>query len=103
MDSTLILSPPTSPAMEARSSVVVITLRAARAGTVAPSRTTPARAVTTVGIFIERGSFGSERVGAVGADGELELEQELVGLDPFGVGRVPVLAADLAELARPVG
>ena len=42
-------------------------------------------------------------MGAVRADRELELEQELVRRLAFGVVRAPVLAADLAELARPVG
>src|SRR6266481_1574300 len=42
-------------------------------------------------------------MGAVGADGELELEEELVGLDALSVIRMPVLAAHLAELAGPVG
>src|SRR6266851_4301664 len=42
-------------------------------------------------------------MGAVGADGELQLEKELVGLDALAIGGVAVLAADLTELARPVG
>src|SRR4051812_44795580 len=37
------------------------------------------------------------------ANGELELEEELVGGDVAGVVRPPVLPADLTELARPVG
>src|SRR5205809_6725136 len=42
-------------------------------------------------------------MGAVGADRELELEEELIGGDVLAVARVAVLAPDLAELARPVG
>src|SRR5258708_15629844 len=42
-------------------------------------------------------------MGAVGADGDLQLEKELVGLDALAIGGVAVLAADLTELARPVG
>src|SRR5512141_3511535 len=43
----------------------------------------------------------SERVRAVRAYGEQELEQQLVGGDPFRVAGVPKLPAHLAELARP--
>ena len=39
----------------------------------------------------------------MGADGEEELEEQLVGGRALGVPDPPVLAADLAELARPVG
>src|SRR4051812_2230728 len=41
-------------------------------------------------------------MGAVRADGKLELEQQLVGRRPVRVIDVTVLAAHLAELARPV-
>src|SRR6188474_2554086 len=44
-----------------------------------------------------------ERVGAVCADREQELEQELVGDNAFRVRGAPVLTAHLAELAGPVG
>src|SRR5437667_9330409 len=39
---------------------------------------------------------------SVRPDRELELEQKLVGLWSVGIHGSPVLAADLAELARPV-
>src|SRR5204862_6660342 len=44
-----------------------------------------------------------KRVRAVRADREQELEQELVGGHPFGVLSAAILAADLTELAGPVG
>ncbi len=44
----------------------------------------------------------SEDVGAVGADGKQELEQQFVGDDALGIGRAAILSAYLAELARPV-
>src|SRR5262249_18914556 len=44
----------------------------------------------------------SEHVGAMRADRKQELEQELVGIHAFGVPRVAILPANLAELARPV-
>src|SRR4051812_24554372 len=43
-----------------------------------------------------------ERVGAVRADRELELEEQLVGRRAVAVCRAPVLTSQLAELARPV-
>src|SRR5690349_18328478 len=39
----------------------------------------------------------------VRADRELELEQELIGGRPLAVRRPTILAANLAELARPIG
>src|SRR5262245_23206372 len=45
----------------------------------------------------------SEWMGAVGADGKLQLDEGLVGLDALGVAAAAVLAADLGELARPEG
>src|SRR4029077_10294211 len=45
----------------------------------------------------------SERVCAMRANREEELKQGLVGSHPFRVVGVPVLATNLAELARPVG
>src|SRR4051812_10610111 len=44
-----------------------------------------------------------EHVRAVRADCEKKLEQKLVRRDVLRVPRPPILAADLAELARPVG
>ena len=38
---------------------------------------------------------------AVRANRELELEQEFVGRRALGIIGAPILAADLAELARP--
>src|SRR4051794_36940706 len=85
--------------MAARSGVVVTTVRAARAGR-APSRQAAAASAAIVeSLFM---ATLSERVGAVRPDREQELEQELVGIDALGVARMPVLAAHLAELARPV-
>src|SRR4051794_28982620 len=40
---------------------------------------------------------------AMRSDRKLELEQEFVGGFRFGVTRAPILAANLAELTRPVG
>src|SRR2546427_608934 len=57
----------------------------------------------TLWIFMKGTCSFSERVRTVRTDGELELEQQLVGGHPLGVARPPVLPADLAELARPVG
>src|SRR5262245_42798349 len=87
--------------MEARSSVVAMTLRAPCAGAAAKKTAASARRTNGLDLMIS-GSCLSEGMGAVGADGELELEEELVGLDALAVARVAVLAADLAELARPV-
>src|SRR6185295_3516200 len=58
------------------------------------ARTSAGRSVKT---FIRH----LERVRAVRPDGELELEQELVGGRSECVVGAPVLAADLAELAWP--
>src|SRR5579864_8383702 len=46
-------------------------------------------------------SVASERMGAVGADRELELEERLVGGDASGIAAAAELAPELGELARP--
>src|SRR5512132_833078 len=99
MESTVILSPPTSEAMEARSDVVAMTLRAAEAGDAArmPPRIA---AIERLRMLIE--FTPSEGMGAVGADREEKLEEGLVGGDARGVRGAAELAARLAELARPV-
>src|SRR5688500_5527784 len=91
--------------MEARSSVVVMTYNGAAVTGTAPKHSAAAPSASIVGIFMKSSlrMSGSERVGAVGADGEQELEEQLVGLDALAVAGVAVLAADLAELARPPG
>src|SRR5438093_12015077 len=107
MDSTVIRSPPTSRAIDARSSVVVITfnLPCARAGRVAMS-SIPARAATDVLMVITHlpttPVFPLERMGAVCANGELELEQELMSGRALGVIGESILTAHLTELARPI-
>src|SRR5260221_5356441 len=102
MNSILTLSPPTSRAMAARSSVLATRLTVARAEE-APARSSTL--VTTAGSVDGKRSMKTslESVGAVRADGEEELEQELVGGAPFPETGVAVLGADLAELARPIG
>src|SRR5438093_8516704 len=101
-DSALILSPPTSRAIAARSSVAVTTFSgpAARATPGRPGASSAPTAKTAKRDLMAASPL--ERVGAVGADGKLHLEEQLVGLDVFGVLRVAVLPADLAELAGPV-
>src|SRR5437763_16651494 len=92
-------SPPTSPAIDARSSVVEITLSLACAcARIGASSTTKAMKPN----MNLRMMIPLERVRAVRADGKLELEQQLVGDRPFRVVRAAVLSADLAEFAGPV-
>src|SRR4051812_41886952 len=124
--STLTLSPPTSRVSAARSSVVVTTFTAARASTAIDPRT-PARINDGIKRFtvhltwtrnqaggwgLEAGAdlawsrepgAGSEHMRAMRADRKQELEQELVGRHAFGVVGAAVLAAHLAEFARPEG
>src|SRR5262245_39586200 len=90
------LSPATSRAMDARSSVAVMmfSLSCARAGTARASASATARMEMT---FISP----LERVRPVRTDGKLELEQEFVGCRSERVVGAPVLPAHLAELARP--
>src|SRR5215831_5788272 len=99
MESTVTWSPPTSRAIAARSSVAVMTLilPAARAGMTADSA---ARIATMRLAFIWN---TSERVRSVGAQGELELEKQFVGGEAIAVVGSAKLAANLAELARPIG
>src|SRR5262245_14400727 len=90
--------------MAARSDVVVTTVIAAAAGRAdAASPIAASAAAITARVNRLLMSTSSERVRAVRADREQELEQDLVGVDALGVGRAAELAADLAELARPVG
>src|SRR4030095_7516623 len=106
----MILSPPTSRASAARSSVVATTRSpAAAAGPPSISSMIQANRTERVNermINSPEGSSlhstdNSERVRDMRTDGEIELEQELVGRNAFRVVRVAVLAANLAELARP--
>src|SRR5258708_3551818 len=94
-------SPPTSRAIDARSSVVVMTfsLPCAAAGVLA-SIARPASAAVNRAVFIWS---LLERMRTVRTDGELELKQQLVGRGTQRVVGAAVLRAHLAELARPVG
>src|SRR6266403_170446 len=121
MDSTSALSPPTSWASEARSvvAVMICSLLSARpAGGTASVRTSRKAAasalkrlirVCVVVCCIESLQKNLlERVRAVRAHHEEKLKQEFVGVRIIGcdrIGEMPeaVLAADLAELAGPVG
>src|SRR5579883_1436735 len=120
MESTLILSPPTSRARAARSSVVVITLSlpaacemplaavSARTASVCRRlenvtkkplclRTARRSGWVTSGFVI-----GLERVCTVRPHGEHELEEELVCPEAFAVADAAGFAADLAEFAGPI-
>src|SRR5262245_6659534 len=55
------------------------------------------RARASVSLFMS----SSERMGAVGAYRELQLDESFGGIDAAGIAAVPRLAADLRELARP--
>src|SRR5262249_4694661 len=108
---TVTLSPPTSRASAARSSVVVTTRNGAAAAGRAPIATANAVAsaswmsVRKVNRFMIVCPWSlesvSEDVRAVRANSEVELEQELVRADAFRVVGQPVLAANLTEFARP--
>src|SRR5258708_37821445 len=97
MDSTVMRSPPTSAAIEARSCVAVMTLSLSAACPTFMQKRRMARSGISAGLVISY--LFLERVRSVGADGELELEQELVGGQVLAILRAPELAADLAELA----
>src|SRR5512138_853837 len=121
MESTVILSPPISRVIEARSSVAVTTFRRDAAGaSPAAAMKRSAADPQTLNRFFKATSPSlpgtaqrrpgfvklvptSERVCAVRPHRKDELEQELVGGSAFPVVRPAKLAADLAELARPVG
>src|ERR1041384_4090614 len=119
MDSTFTMSPPTSRASAARSCVAVITL-IFEAAWLAPAATVKSRtpsACIRLGILtgtippLLRTAAGAVRVTklvslkwmrSMGAHRKHELEQDLVGGEPFPVSRPPELSPNLAELARPV-
>src|SRR5713226_2183187 len=107
MDSTAMRSPPTSAASEARSSVAVMTLSlpaASQTPVAARNTVVTTRCLRVREIFLESILLsGLKRVRSMGADGKLELEQELVGSQVLAILRAPELAADLAELAGPIG
>src|ERR1051325_9044189 len=88
-------SPPTSWVMEARSEIVVTTFSGAAKAPVANS---------SEAMSAKRFMVLLERVRAVRADGELQLEEDFVerAIDETVV-RAAELAADLAELGRPEG
>src|SRR2546425_7677588 len=92
-------SPPTASASEARSCRVVTTLSLAKAGVSGSPRKARARPATAS--FVDFIGSSSERVGAMGADRELNLKKKLVGGLSIGVLAAPELAAELGELARP--
>src|SRR5689334_7767048 len=92
-------SPPTSWAIDARSCVVVMTFNLPCARTGDAARQT---AATSAGIEIMRRICCLlEGVCTMSPDRELQLEEQLVGHVIAVVDRAPVLAAHLAELARP--
>src|SRR2546426_1937069 len=93
-----ILSPPTDSASELKSSRVATTRSFAKAESQkAASMSTKSR------IFRVFMAFSSERMGAMGADRELKLQENLVGDDSLRVGPAAQLTAKLRELARPEG
>src|SRR6266702_1532849 len=122
MESTVMRSPPTSRAMAARSSVVVITLSldAAWAGILASRHTARTEYFISMLMRTFRVGPGStllkgtvmdrvrvtevffmwlEGVRSVGAHGELELEEDLVGRAALAVFGAAELGADQAEFA----
>src|SRR6266849_9096675 len=107
MDSMVMRSPPTSRAIDARSSVVAMTFNLPCARDGVATRSAAASAPTMILVFINTffrtgAARVLERVRPVRPDRELELEQELVRRWPDRVLRPAVLPAHLAELARPV-
>src|SRR6187397_2317015 len=106
MDSTVMRSPPTSRAIAARSSVVVMTL-----GFPCACAIDAMSVIANAAAHVDWMNFmttpqvlepASERMRTVCTDGKLELEEKLVRRIPGGVLRPAVLAAHLAELARPI-
>src|SRR2546422_877534 len=85
--------PPIESAIEAKSWRLVTTLTTAKAGEAATEKTRARRTA----FFIFR---SSERMGAVRADRELELEEGFVRLDSAGVTTLAQLSPDLRELDR---
>src|SRR3954452_15183961 len=114
-------SPPTSPAIDARSWVDAITLNLPCADTVPAAESSSTTMYPKCLNLINHSFFLTSRpspfvcfaitfvpsclkgMGAMGADRKLELEQEFVGGHRFGVSRPPQLTAYLAELTGPVG
>src|SRR6516225_8465258 len=95
-------SPPTSRAIDARSSVDVTTLSFdwASAGPASSAKHAARRARVVSHLKVMAHLKGMR---AVRADRELELKQKLVGNLSRGVVGSPKLPADLTELAGPVG
>src|SRR5262245_16436871 len=105
MASTVTRSPPTSRAIAARSSVLVMTFNLLSA-CVTDVATAITMAATQVNDFVNlirtpQASNASARVRTVGADRELELKKKLICRIADRVVGTPVLAADLTEFARP--
>src|SRR5580765_329805 len=99
MDSTLTLSPPTSRARAARSSVVVMTLSLPWAvATSGMSISSRPNANASVWRFMKH----LERMRSVRTDGKLNLEQKFIGRWSDGPVGEPILPAHLAVLTRPV-
>src|SRR5215471_16932637 len=96
MDSTEIRSPPTSVAIDARSSVADTTLSFP-----APWQTPATVRSAMIMCFIEC-LLALERVRSMCPDRELELEQKLIGGHVLAVTSAAELTANLAELAGPV-
>src|SRR3990172_2552886 len=92
-------SPPTSRVIEARSSVVATTARLPASRDAAPRK----RRLTIANNACAFMGPPLEDVGAMGADGEQQLEEDLVPGLPHRRSGPPELAADLTELAGPVG
>src|SRR6266850_2247927 len=120
MDSTSTLSPPTSWAREARSvvAVMICSLLSARLAGGTSARTVRKAAASALTRLIRVGLVVCcieglqknplERMRAVRTHHKEKLKQEFVGVRIIGcdrIGEMPeaVLAADLAELARPIG
>src|SRR5262245_34336682 len=98
MASTVTRSPPTSRAIDARSSVVAT--RFSLPCAVAFEATSEAATSAIAAMSVRR---RLERMCTMSSDRILELKEQFIRRRPLGVGRAAVLAAHLAELARPVG
>src|SRR2546421_8287207 len=96
-------SPPTSRARAAISSVDVTTFSAPFAARATFKAATPAAATVMNCRLVMSTLFPLEGVRPMGADAELKLEQQLVGIAKARIAAVPILRANLAELARPIG
>src|ERR1700733_13376284 len=103
MDSMLILSPPISAPIAARSCVAVTTLifpAAKPDGTLLNKRATPAKQLIKRSIFI---NSSLEWMRSMRSDRKLKLKQELVRRQAFAITGAAQLSANLAELAGPIG